>query len=226
MSQVAEEVFVVRRMWAAANWISVVKGILSGNVWRGWAGYSGLMIYVTSEAGGGVARRRMARTMPGGRIRAEALARGPNGLALCRWCDLEILAKRRRTFCSDYCVDQWRLRTDPGYVRERVFARDRGVCAGCGADTVAIFAALKRARGKERAAGLRFYGMKTISSRRSLWDADHVVPVAEGGGQCDLDNLRTLCVACHREATAALRARISGRQKTKYANLVPANAPE
>jgi 5-methylcytosine-specific restriction protein A len=102
------------------------------------------------------------------------------------------------------------LRTDPGYVRERVFARDGGVCAGCAADTVAIFAALRRARGKERAAGLRFYGMKGITSRRSLWEADHIVPVAEGGGQCDLDNLRTLCVACHREATAALRGRLAG----------------
>jgi 5-methylcytosine-specific restriction endonuclease McrA len=51
--------------------------------------------------------------------------------------------------------------------------------------------------------------MKTIASRRSLWDADHIVAVAEGGGQCDLDNLRTLCVACHREATARLRARLA-----------------
>jgi hypothetical protein len=166
------------------------------------------------------AKPRVARTMQGGRVRAAALARGPNGLPLCRWCDLEILARRRRTFCSDYCVDQWRLRTDPGYLRERVFARDRGVCAGCGANTVAIFAALKRARGKQRAAGLRFYGMKTIASRRSLWDADHIVPVAEGGGQCDLDNLRTLCVACHREVTAALRARI----KPKGAELAAANS--
>jgi 5-methylcytosine-specific restriction endonuclease McrA len=56
--------------------------------------------------------------------------------------------------------------------------------------------------------------MKTIASRRSLWDADHIVPVAEGGGQCDLDNLRTLCVACHREATAALRARLIERART------------
>ena len=152
------------------------------------------------------------RTMPGGRVAASTLARRPNGLPLCRWCDLEILAKRRRTFCSDYCVDQWRLRTDPGYVRDCVFARDAGVCAGCGGDTVRIFAALKRSRGAAREAGLRFYGMKNITSRRSLWDADHIRPVAEGGGQCDLDNLRTLCVACHREATAALRERMSRRR--------------
>ncbi len=150
-----------------------------------------------------------ARTLPGGRIHPHLLPRGENGRPLCRWCELEILARRRRTFCSGYCVHQWRLRTDPGYLRDQVFARDRGLCAVCHADTVAIYTALKRARGKARAAGLAFYGMKSVASRRSLWDADHIRPVAEGGGQCDLDNLRTLCVACHREATAELRRRLS-----------------
>lgn len=31
----------------------------------------------------------------------------------------------------------------------------------------------------------------------SLWDADHMVPVSEGGGCCGLDNIATLCVPCH-----------------------------
>lgn len=159
-------------------------------------------------------RKRPTRTLEGGRIEPASLPRGPNGLPLCRWCDLEILAKRRRTFCSEYCVDQWRLRTDPGYLRDRVFARDKGICADCGANTVRIFAALKRARGNAREEGLRFYGMKSITSRRSLWDADHILPVAEGGGQCDLDNLRTLCLTCHREATARLRERLKAIHST------------
>ena len=150
----------------------------------------------------------LPRTLAGGRTHRKLLPVGPNGLPLCRWCDLEILAKRRRTFCSDYCVHQHRLRTDPGYLRDQVFARDRGICQVCHADTIAIYAALKRARGRARIAGLTFYGMKTITSRRSLWDADHILPVAEGGGQCDLDNLRTLCLVCHREATAQLRQRL------------------
>jgi 5-methylcytosine-specific restriction protein A len=152
--------------------------------------------------------RIVPRTLPGGRIRPHTLPRGENGRALCRWCELEILMKRRRTFCSDYCVTQWRLRTDPGFVRDQVFARDRGICASCQADTIAIYAALRRSRGKARIAGLALYGLKSIASRRSLWDADHILPVAEGGGQCDLDNLRTLCVICHREATAQLRIRL------------------
>ncbi len=143
-------------------------------------------------------------------VRGRVLATGPHGLPLCRWCQLEVLSRRRRTFCSEYCVHQWRLRSDAGYLRAQVFARDRGVCAECRGDTVAIYAALKRARGAARAAGLRFYGMETVTSRRSLWDADHILPVAEGGGQCDLENLRTLCVACHREATRLLRERLRG----------------
>jgi 5-methylcytosine-specific restriction enzyme A len=158
------------------------------------------------------------RTLPGGRTTSRALPKGPNGLTLCRWCDFEILAKRRRTFCSDYCVHQWRLRTDPGYLRDQVFGRDRGHCAVCRIDTVAAYAALKRARGPARIAGLRLYGMKTITSRRSLWDADHIRPVAEGGGQCDLDNLRTLCLLCHRDATAQLRQRL--RASTSQPQLV------
>lgn len=150
----------------------------------------------------------LSRTLAGGRVRAGSLPKGENGRPLCRWCELEILARRRRTFCSDYCVHQHRLRTDPGYLRDQVFARDHGVCALCDADTVAIYSALKRSRGSARTAGLALYGMKTITSRRSLWDADHILPVAEGGGQCDLVNLRTLCLPCHREATAQLRLRL------------------
>jgi 5-methylcytosine-specific restriction endonuclease McrA len=54
---------------------------------------------------------------------------------------------------------------------------------------------------------LKTWGLRE-GSRKSLWDADHAVPVAEGGGQCDLSNMRTLCLQCHRAATAALRLRL------------------
>ena len=160
-------------------------------------------------------RAHPARTLAdAGRVaRSDCRRVGPNGLPLCRWCDLEILAKRRRTFCSEFCVHQWRLRSDPGYLRDQVFARDRGRCAVCSADTLAIFAALKRARGIARDEGLRVYGLRSIKARRSLWDADHITPVAEGGGQCDLDNLRTLCLLCHREQTAQLRLRLRAQRE-------------
>jgi 5-methylcytosine-specific restriction protein A len=150
-----------------------------------------------------------ARTLAeAGRQHASDLAAGAHGRPLCRWCQLEILARRRRTFCSVYCVHQWRLRSDPGYLRDLVFARDRGVCALCATDTLAAFEALKRSRGSARTRELELWGLRSITARRSLWDADHIRPVAEGGGQCDLDNLRTLCLPCHREVTAELRLRL------------------
>lgn len=37
----------------------------------------------------------------------------------------------------------------------------------------------------------------------NAWHADHIVPVFRGGGECLLENMRTLCVACHSEVTAA-----------------------
>lgn len=49
--------------------------------------------------------------------------------------------------------------------------------------------------------------------RRSGWDADHVVPVVEGGGECGLDNYRTLCHPCHKDATAELAARRALRKR-------------
>lgn len=126
---------------------------------------------------------------------------------LCRWCSLEV-PPRRRTFCSAYCVNEWRLRTDPGYLRERVLERDRGICALCGVDTLAAWISIKRARGVHRVKLLQEWGLKKMM-RASLWDADHILPVVRGGGECDLENIRTLCLKCHREVTRELRRGLS-----------------
>ncbi len=45
------------------------------------------------------------------------------------------------------------------------------------------------------------------------WHADHIVPVCEGGGQCDIDGLRTLCLKCHKYETALLAARRKARRE-------------
>lgn len=41
-----------------------------------------------------------------------------------------------------------------------------------------------------------------------IWEADHVVPVIEGGGLADESNYRILCVPCHKRETARLRKRM------------------
>lgn len=50
----------------------------------------------------------------------------------------------------------------------------------------------------------------------SCWEADHIVPVVEGGGGMagGLDNVRTLCVPCHRRETADLAARRANARRT------------
>ncbi len=40
----------------------------------------------------------------------------------------------------------------------------------------------------------------------NAWHADHVIPVYKGGGMCQLDNLRTLCVPCHQVSAAPAHA--------------------
>lgn len=147
--------------------------------------------------------------MPGGFADRTALEKGPSGRALCRWCNLEV-PSRRHTFCSDWCVHEWRVRTDPGYLREQVLRRDHGLCALCAVDTIAVYAELRKSRGVHRLKLLERWGLKRVS-RKTLWDADHITPVAEGGGECDLHNIRTLCLICHRKQTLELRRRLAAR---------------
>ncbi len=144
--------------------------------------------------------------MQGGRVRRGDVPRGLNGRGLCRWCSFEV-PPRRFTFCSAYCVHEWRLRTQPAYLRDQVFLRDKGRCSGCGVDTLFELQRLRCARGLRRLELMAHWGLRT-KLRKSLWDADHIVPVIEGGGECDLANIRTLCLRCHRVATAGLRERI------------------
>ena len=154
--------------------------------------------------------------MAGGWVDRKSVPRGANGRGLCRWCSLEV-PPRRFTFCSAYCVHEWKLRTQPGYLREQVLLRDAGICADCRVDTIAEARRLRYSRGAGREALLHHWGLRK-RTRKSLWDADHIVPVAEGGGQCDLDNLRTLCLRCHRLATKGLRERLRRAKVAALAN--------
>lgn len=121
----------------------------------------------------------------------------------CRWCGGPVV-KPRRTFCSGSaaefvrrlergkprrilaivdgtgtgCAHEFLIRSRPGYARKCVEVRDQGVCAICGA--------------KAHSFG---------------WHMDHILPVVEGGGLAGLENLRTLCTACHKTETAKLAGR-------------------
>ena len=129
----------------------------------------------------------------------------------------------RRTFFSDKCVHEWKLRSDPGYLREVVQQRDKGICAECGRDCEALYCELRNIQKtkdyracREAIALLNQEGFSLDGysiQRGRLWQADHIVPVAEGGGECGLDNIRTLCTPCHKKATAALRKRMAAAKR-------------
>lgn len=56
-------------------------------------------------------------------------------------------------------------------------------------------------------------------TRSQWWDADHIVSVVEGGGECGLDNYRTLCLPCHRKVTRELHARLADARKKQKATV-------
>ncbi|MCU1327097.1 MAG: endonuclease [Bryobacterales bacterium] len=158
----------------------------------------------------------LPRAKKGGWAKTNALELGSEGRALCRWCSTEV-PKKRRSFCTEACVHEWKLRTNPGYLREHVLQRDKGVCAQCGVDTVALRRDMRKLDYAARRKLLKQWRL-TEKSRKSLWDADHIVPVAEGGGQCDLQNMRTLCLLCHRKVTSALRDRLKNCRNALIVN--------
>lgn len=118
-----------------------------------------------------------------------------------------------------------------GTIRLLLARRDHGVCAICGMDTVLAYNACGRfsnladpveraaalavqleARARFMALGFTTPGWATNARHCDWWQADHTVPLVEGGTN-SLDNLRTLCLRCHKRVTAALAARRGARAR-------------
>lgn len=133
---------------------------------------------------------------------------GTNGRKVCLMCEGDITDIRRSTFCGAKCADRFYLRSRPHHARYMVFQRDKGVCAKCHINVFAGTGRTPRARGTG-----------------DLWQADHIVPVIEGGGECDLENYRTLCTACHKEETRLLAARRAEKAR-KDKGLPPKEIPK
>lgn len=118
----------------------------------------------------------------------------------------------RRTFYSGECVHDHRMKTNPGYVRWKVFERDRGVCVICRRDMTEGLPELHRAR---MLALVMPLGQKPSNHSLGDWQADHILPVVEGGGLCGLENYRTLCTRCHKDQTARLSEETRQGPKTR-----------
>lgn len=131
-----------------------------------------------------------------------------NGNYLCRWCN-NVVKPPRITMCSNSCNHEILLRINTSYMRQCIFNRDKGICSICNIDTKDIANIARQLYGDEKT---KFLKNHNISNKRkityryggSLWDADHIIPVKEGGGCCGLDNMRTLCIKCHKLITKTM----------------------
>lgn len=197
--------------------------------------------------------------------------KGPNGRNLCHCgCGREVQPPRRSAF-SDECVTNWKRINDPATIAEIVLERDKGICAHCGLDTVALrdtclpygSNAIDQHPDLHAIAVELGYDHQYISDRyhqwktrpeveaayevahyiwtreielpwrafqeqrvkecaemgftdpsRRWWEADHIVPVIEGGGGVGPEGYRTLCLPCHRRETAKLAQRLAHRRRT------------
>ena len=167
------------------------------------------------------------RTSPRDAFGGPKRPRGPDGRPTCRVCHSSVPSPRR-TFCRQECVDQFLILTSPTSARGLVFNRDKGVCRRCGLDTERLRKALDDIRfpggWTEEETGFPhkeiFEIWKKLTGvlglrfgRVTLWDADHIRPVKDGGGECGLENYQTLCLWCHKAKTA--------RQAAKIENNIP-----
>ncbi|KAL6656905.1 hypothetical protein ACP70R_004685 [Stipagrostis hirtigluma subsp. patula] len=145
-----------------------------------------------------------------------------NDEPLCKLCQGHCNGKLAKSpeyfedlFCDLACFQEYRLRTSGRALRQALFQIERGKCSQCKLDCCKLVKHLKPLSAEKR----KEYIIKVapnIASRKKLldklvreptdgnaWHADHIIPVHKGGGECTLENMRTLCVACHYEVTRA-----------------------
>jgi HNH endonuclease len=151
----------------------------------------------------------------------------------CAWCGNKLSSVALRgdsTYCNEECAREGRLKRGGMFasskLRSAAFAIENGKCSLCGIDAHALFRQVCSLRPAERLNKLLSVNWKLPTTAKAMesllqdpkegqfWQVDHKKAVAEGGGGCGLENLRTLCVPCHSGETEKLR----GRLKIQHAN--------
>ncbi|XP_074316409.1 uncharacterized protein LOC141652718 [Silene latifolia] len=133
-------------------------------------------------------------------------------------------------FCSLACYGDYRSRTSGSFLRQELFEVERGVCTNCNLDCHKLVQYLKPLSKEDREKYIEREAPQLTKHKKlhdklvseptegNAWHADHKIAVFLGGGECKVENMRTLCVACHADVTAAQHAeRCSARKKLRKA---------
>lgn len=143
------------------------------------------------------------------------------GEPLCKLCQTPCKGENAKTpeffedlFCNLSCYEEYRFRTSNRFLRQELFQIERGICANCRLDCHKLVEHLRALSTAKRLKYIEKVAPKLASRKKLLdklvqdpsegnaWHADHIVPVYQGGGECRLENMRTLCVVCHADVTA------------------------
>ncbi|XP_057517108.1 uncharacterized protein LOC130798224 [Amaranthus tricolor] len=120
-------------------------------------------------------------------------------------------------FCSIPCYEVYRSRTSGRFLRQELFQVERGICTNCQLDCHKLVQDMKPLTTEDREKYIQREAPQLTKHKKLLenlvrdpsdgnaWHADHKIAVYLGGGECTLENMRTLCVACHADVTAAQR---------------------
>lgn len=124
---------------------------------------------------------------------------------LCRGCHGPVTDPRRRTWCSEQCANRY----DPYRVKLAVISRDRHICQLCGIDAREAYKAWQKARPPCSCTKEEW---RTWRRGKIREEYDHILPFSEGGATV-LENMRTLCSACHKKVTAEWRRLKKGKSE-------------
>ncbi|MEQ2266916.1 hypothetical protein XENORESO_021450, partial [Xenotaenia resolanae] len=134
-------------------------------------------------------------------------------------------------FCSHRCQEEFQLRSSQTYMRSRVLEAEQGICQHCGLNAHELFLKVRDAPASKRKEMLENTWLAQLPLKQlnemirapvegDFWQVDHIRPVYRGGGQCSLDNLQTLCTACHKARTAQQAKERSQMRKSAAASNV------
>ena len=130
------------------------------------------------------------------------------GKRQCTWCGSQV-PKGRRNWCGPACVDDFQS-IQPANCAALAFRRDRGICQLCHKDLIRIDSLLLKLQHGPHAdhdawhTYLQHLQGLGFRMNAALWLADHIVPVCKGGGLCDVNGYRVLCLPCHERITREL----------------------
>jgi hypothetical protein len=133
----------------------------------------------------------------------------------CAWCAAP-LPPRRRTWCSDRCGDAFWANHWWSVARRTAKRRDKYRCRRCGANAPKRPVKARFATHEAYLAAIRAW---RAAKRTDRLEVNHIVPAQGRHRMLDcahhLENLETLCAACHKQHTAALRAHRVGAARRR-----------